>query len=141
MQVFPQDLNNVQTLFGGKIIAEMDLAASMLCRKLLVNSEAEGAVTKTFSKIEFNAPAHVNDLIEFEAHLKMIGESSLRIRMKATKQGVNGKTKVIASSSCTFVAVKMIEAPSEDDPEIMERIGVSCPHGLSWDKLDKDKYF
>ena len=125
-QVFPQDLNAVRTLFGGKLMAEMDLAASMLCRKLLRSSDAEGAVTKSFSKIEFDAPAHVDDLVEIEADLKMLGKSSLRIRLTATKENADGERIKIASSSCVFVALK------NKKPH---------PHGLRWDQFENNTYF
>jgi len=118
--VFPQDTNNLQTLFGGKLMAEMDLAAATLCRKLLRTSEAEGAVTRSFSRIDFNAPAHVDDLIEISAELKMLGKSTMRIWLVASKEDSDGKIIKIGSSNATFVSLKE---------------GKSFPHGINWDNV------
>ena len=123
--VFPQDANNVGTLFGGKLMSEMDMAAAMLCRKLIRSSEAEEAVTASFAKIDFLAPSHINDLIEITAELKMIGKSSLLILLRATKEDPDGNQIKIGSSSATFVSLK--------DKK-------SFPHGLRWDQIE-NKYF
>jgi len=118
--VFPQDTNNLGTLFGGKLMAEMDVAAATLCRKILISSEAEGAVTASFSRIDFNAPAHIDDLVEIKAELKMIGKSSLRVRLVASKENPDGKAIKIGSSNATFVSLKS---------------GKPFPHGISWDNI------
>ena len=67
--VFPEHINFVGTLFGGVLLAKMDIAAATLVRKLLYDTEADGAVTASMDKVDFLAPGHVGDLITIKSIL------------------------------------------------------------------------
>lgn len=104
--VFPNDLNFVGTLFGGKLLAEMDIAAAKLARRLVYNNpNIDGCVTVS-SNCEFHRPAAQGDIIKMTVKLKTIGRSSLGMRIKVDREDLSGFVENIATGNFTFVAVK-----------------------------------
>lgn len=114
--VFPNDLNFVGTLFGGKLLAEMDIAAAKLARRLVYSSNVDGCVTVS-SDAQFIKPAYQGDIIKMTVKLKTIGRSSLGMRIKVEREDMKGFVEEIATGNFTFVSVK--------DKK-------SVPHGVSF---------
>ena len=118
--VFPQDLNYGDTLFGGKVMAEMDIAGVKVVRRALYGTDCDGAVTASVDKIDFKKPAFLGDLITMTAEIKAIGRSSLQIKISVTRESQIGDTEDICAANFTFVSMK--------DKK-------SHPHELSFEKL------
>lgn len=115
--VFPNDLNFVGTLFGGKLLAEMDIAAAKLARRLVYNNpDVDGCVTVS-SDAEFIKPAFQGDIIKMVVKLKTIGRSSLGMRIQVEREDLRGYVELIATGNFTFVSIK--------DKK-------SMPHGVSF---------
>lgn len=104
--VFPDDLNYVGSLFGGKILAEIDLAAVNTARRLLYGTGADGAVTASFDRVDFKKPAHLGDIIEMDATVVRLGRTSIEIHVSVTKEDKYGAIENICKGNVTFVAVK-----------------------------------
>jgi hypothetical protein len=119
--VFPQDLNYADTLFGGKVMAEMDIAGIKVVRRALYGTGCEGAVTASVDKIDFKKPAFLGDLITMVAEIKAIGKSSLQIKITVTRESTIGFIDEICAANFTFVAMKNKK---------------SFPHGLSFELLE-----
>lgn len=119
--VFPQDLNYADTLFGGKVMAEMDIAGVKVVRRALYGTGAEGAVTASVDRIDFKKPAFLGDLITMVAEIKTLGKSSLQIKISVSRESQQGFIEDICAANFTFVAMK------DKRP---------FPHGLSFDKLE-----
>ena len=119
--VFPQDLNYADTLFGGKVMAEMDIAGVKVVRRALYGTGAEGAVTASVDKIDFKKPAFLGDLITMVAVIKAIGKSSLQIKITVTRESTMGFIDEICAANFTFVAMK------DKKP---------FPHGLNFELLE-----
>lgn len=119
--VFPQDLNYSDTLFGGKVMAEMDIAGVKVVRRALYGTGAEGAVTASVDKIDFKKPAFLGDLITMVAEIKAIGKSSLQIKITVTRESTMGFIDEICAANFTFVAMK------DKKP---------FPHGLNFELLE-----
>ncbi len=65
--VFPEDLNYKGSLFGGKILAEMDIAGIKPIRRMLYMTECDNLVTVRIDRVDFLKPARLGDLIELTA--------------------------------------------------------------------------
>lgn len=104
--VFPEDLNYNGTLFGGKILAEMDIAAAKVARRLLYGTPCDGAVTASLDKVNFRKPALLGDMIEMKARLTGLGNTSIRISVKVIKEDKCGQREQICEALFTFVALK-----------------------------------
>tara|TARA_R110000782_G_scaffold15939_2_gene46098 strand:- start:6404 stop:6832 length:429 start_codon:yes stop_codon:yes gene_type:complete len=104
--VFPQDLNYADTLFGGKIMAEMDIAGIKVVRRALYGTSSEGAVTASVDRIDFKKPAFLGDLITMVAEIKTLGKSSLQTKISVTRESQQGFNEEICAANFTFVAMK-----------------------------------
>ena len=122
--VFPEDLNYSQTLFGGCVMKNMDIAGAKVIRRALYGTGADGCVTASVDRIDFLKPGFLGDLITMTAEIKSIGKSSINIRIKVVRESTIGETDDICSANFTFVAIK--------DKK-------SFPHGLSFEKLEADE--
>ena len=118
--VFPDHINFTGTLFGGTLLGKMDIAAATLARKLLYNTEADGAVTASMDKVDFLVPGHLGDLITIKSALKSLGRSSMLIQCKVYREDRKGFTQKMCTAMFTFVAVKE---------------GKPIPHNLSFVEL------
>lgn len=119
--VFPQDLNYADTLFGGKVMAEMDIAGVKVVRRALYGTGAEGAVTASVDRIDFKKPAFLGDLITMTAEIKTLGKSSIQVKISVSRESQQGFIEDICAANFTFVAMK------DKKP---------YQHGLSFDKLE-----
>ena len=69
-EVFPQDTNSYDTLFGGRLLSVMDKAAGIACSKFAHRE----FVTISIDTLTFKAPAHK------EISLRSLAELSSRAR-------------------------------------------------------------
>ena len=104
--VMPNDLNNIGTLFGGKMISWMDIAASKATRRFLHGSKAEGGVTKAIDKVVFSEPVYGGDWVNFVATVVSTGTTSFVIEVKAAAESPDGHCRDVCEAQFTFVAVK-----------------------------------
>ena len=58
-EVFPQDTNSYNTLFGGRLLSLMDKAAGIVCAKFAHRE----FVTISIDTLEFKAPARQGDCV------------------------------------------------------------------------------
>ena len=77
-EIFPQDTNAYNTLFGGRLLSLMDKAAGIVCAKFAHRE----FVTISIDTLEFKAPAKQGDLVEVTG--KVIFTSSRTACAKVT---------------------------------------------------------
>tara|TARA_R110001592_G_scaffold359340_3_gene665719 strand:- start:81372 stop:81806 length:435 start_codon:yes stop_codon:yes gene_type:complete len=123
--VFPDYLNWSGTLFGGKLLAELDSAAANCARKILYGTSCNGLVTATLNKVDFMAPAHLGDIIEMHTTITDLGRSSITVMVVANKEEKNGSRSEICKASFVFVALKD---------------GKPYPHNAKMNTLKSDSY-
>src|SRR3546814_17287337 len=75
----PADTNPSGDIFGGWLMAQMDLAGGMMAKQ-----RARGRVaTIAVDSMVFHQPVQVGDILSCYADIDRIGRSSLRIRVQA----------------------------------------------------------
>ncbi len=104
--VFPDHLNWSGSLFGGKLLAEMDSAAANCARKLLYSTPANGLVTASLERVDFKAPAYLGDIIELHTKCVRLGNSSLEIYVDVMKESKTGERTRICDATFVFVALR-----------------------------------
>lgn len=106
--VFSKDLNYGETLFGGKLLAEIDCEAAKVARSLIYDTGADNAVTASFDRVDFKAPAKKGDLIIMEADVTDLGRTSIKMEINVwIKKGIDKKDWIeICKANATFVALK-----------------------------------
>lgn len=104
--VMPNDLNNIGTLFGGKMISWMDIAANKVAFRFLQGTQAAGGVTKAIDEVVFSEPVYSGDWVNFEATLIATGTTSFTIRVCANAESRGGEKREVCEALFTTVAVK-----------------------------------
>jgi acyl-CoA hydrolase len=101
-RVFPTDVNNHETLFGGKLMSDIDdiasISASKLCRVT--------AVTASTDSVDFLYPIRPTDSVSLESFVTWTGKSSMEVFVKVIREDLrSGERKIAATSFLTFVAL------------------------------------
>ncbi|MBC8080370.1 MAG: acyl-CoA thioesterase [Gorillibacterium sp.] len=101
-RVFPFDVNNHDTLFGGKLMSYIDdiasISAAKLCRATHVTASADS--------IDFLYPIRMTDSVSLESFVTRTGRSSMEVFVKViTEDLMTGARRIAATSFLTFVAL------------------------------------
>ena len=101
--MMPRDTNALGTIFGGVILAEIDLAAA-----IEANRAHRGRVaTVAMDSVEFKAPVNVGDLVSFFTATERIGTTSITVRVSvwAERRFSQGEDVHVTEALVTMVAV------------------------------------
>jgi acyl-CoA hydrolase len=104
--VFPDDLNYKGSLFGGKILAEIDIAGLKPVRRMLYKTECDAAVTASIDRVDFLKPAKLGDIVELTATIYKLGKTSIRVFVHVTKEDEFGNIDKICDAHLVFVSLK-----------------------------------
>ena len=104
--VFPDDLNYKGSLFGGKILSEIDIAAIKPVRRMLYNTECDAAVTASIDRVDFLKPAKLGDIVELTATIYKLGRTSINVTVHVTKEDEFGNIEKICDAQLVFVSLK-----------------------------------
>ncbi|WP_425590678.1 acyl-CoA thioesterase [Guptibacillus hwajinpoensis] len=101
-RIFPPDLNSHGTLFGGKLLADMDMLASIAATR---HARLE-CVTVSMDTVEFLHPITEEDSIHYEAFVIWTGKSSMEVFVKVTAEHLlTGANRIAATCFISFVAL------------------------------------
>ena len=101
--MMPRDTNAAGTIFGGVILSQLDLAASIEAHK-----HHQGMlVTVAMNKVEFKQPVHVGDLVSFYTETLKVGRTSVQTRVCvwAQRRFGDGGHIPVTEAHVTMVAV------------------------------------
>ena len=104
--VMPNDLNNIGTLFGGKMVSWMDIAAAKAIQRFLRGTEAAGGVTKAIDEVVFSEPVFGGEWVNFDATVISAGTTSITVRVSVRAENAGGNARDVCEAIFTMVAVK-----------------------------------
>ena len=98
----PADINANGHIFGGWVLAQMDIAGGIVAGRI-----AEGpCATVAIEKMEFIAPILLRDIISVYAALERRGRTSMAIRIEVLATRDRGEQEVkVTEGLFTFVAL------------------------------------
>lgn len=98
----PADTNPAGDIFGGWLMAQMDLAAGNTAARIARGRSATIAV----DGIQFLKPVYVGDEVTLFAELDQVGRTSMRIRVQAWRRARDGdESEKVTEAMFTFVAL------------------------------------
>ncbi len=104
----PADTNPSGDIFGGWLMAQMDLAAGNTAARVARGRSATIAV----DGIVFLKPVHVGDEVTLYADLVSSGRTSMQIRVEAWRRSRDGdESERVTQATFTFVALDMAGRP------------------------------
>lgn len=108
-RVFPNDVNNHNTLFGGRLMSDVDQVASVSAAR---HSRRE-CVTASTDSVDFLHPIRTTDSVCFESYVTWTGTSSMEVFVKIIAEDLkSGKRKIAATALLTFVALDQHKCPT-----------------------------
>ncbi len=98
----PRDTNQYGTIFGGVILSYIDQAGFVEARRHGVHRW----VTVALDRVEFKAPVHLGDTVNFYATTMRAGKSSVTVQIDVEAERYSsGETVPVTSASITLVSV------------------------------------
>jgi acyl-CoA hydrolase len=140
-RIFPTDVNNHNTLFGGKLMAYIDDIASIAATKHCRRS----VVTASTDSVDFLHPIRPSDSVCLEAFVTWTGRTSVEVFVKVIKEDLLSGERIIAATSfLTFVAldenrkpvpVPLVVPESEEELKLFE----TAPHRADMRKIRRNE--
>jgi acyl-CoA thioesterase YciA len=99
----PADANNNGDIFGGWIMAQVDLAGAVLPARITKGRIATVAV----NQFVFKQPVSVGDLLSFYAKVERIGRTSITVNVEvfAERDPANLHVVKVTEANLTYVAI------------------------------------
>jgi acyl-CoA thioesterase YciA len=107
----PADANANGDIFGGWIMAQVDLAGSVLPARL-----AKGRiVTVAVNQVAFKQPVSVGDLLSFYAKVQRVGRTSVTVHVEvyAERNPADPHVVKVTEANLTYVAIDPNGQPRE----------------------------
>jgi acyl-CoA thioesterase YciA len=106
----PADCNANGDIFGGWVMAQVDLAGSVLPARVVGGRIATVAVKEFI----FKQPVRVGDLLSFYAHISRIGRTSISVEVEcfAERAFSHGQFVKVTEATVTYVAIDETGQPT-----------------------------
>lgn len=110
MVPMPRDTNSAGNIFGGWIMAQVDIAGSIAAIR-----RAKGrVVTVAVSEFQFHHPVFVGDLVSFYAEVVKVGNTSLTTFVEVyAERGRDGSVQKVTQATVTYVALDEAGKPRQ----------------------------
>ena len=100
--MLPRDTNGMGTIFGGVILAHIDMAGAIQARRVA----RKLFVTKSMNEVVFLAPVHVGETVSFYTCTSRVGTTSVSVCVDVeVERRDTGQLVKVTTAKLTFVAV------------------------------------
>ena len=106
--IMPGHINGYSRLFGGQLVAWIDVVAGVAARRHC-NHEV---TTVAIDNLHFKQAAHVNDTIVLVGQLTYVGRTSMEVRVDTYVEELSGERKLINNAYLVMVALDEKERPA-----------------------------
>ena len=115
----PADCNANGDIFGGWVMAQVDLAGSVIPARYAGGRMATVAVNEFI----FKQPVRVGDILSFYSELTRIGRTSMTVKVEvyAERFGSQGRYIKVTEASVTYVAIDDQGQPRPVPPSSLPR--------------------
>jgi len=107
--MMPKDTNKHGTIFGGVLLANIDLAGAIAAHRevqLRGGNPKASFVTVAITRVEFKKPVLVGDVVRFETSIVRIGRTSITVKIDVyAERGV--ETTHVTEAEGVFVGVDL----------------------------------
>jgi acyl-CoA hydrolase len=115
--IFPNDLNSIGTLYGGRVLEQADHVAAVVAKR----HSGRVCVTLGVDSVRFLAPARHGDILIFQAAVNHVWRTSMEVGVKVLVEDFTNQARLhIFSAYFTFVAVDDALHPVEIRPLVPE---------------------
>lgn len=105
--VLPEDLNPSGRLFGGRLLAWIDIVAAITARR----HAGCNVTTASIDRLQFKEGAFPGDTLVLRGRLTYAGNTSMEIRVDTFRERENGKLRLINTAYLVMVAIDENQNP------------------------------
>lgn len=99
--MMPRDTNHQGTIFGGIILAHVDQAGYVEARRHGLHRW----VTASIDRVDFKAPVHVGEIVEFRTRTIRLGRTSVTVQVAVDAERLDGRWSRVTEAQLTMVSV------------------------------------
>jgi acyl-CoA hydrolase len=99
--VMPPHVNGVNRLFGGQLMAWIDITAAVEARR---HSQRQ-VITAAVDNLRFLGPAFLDETVRLDAQVTWTGRTSLEVRVDSFAESLAGGERFINQAYLVFVAL------------------------------------
>ncbi|MCC6425296.1 MAG: acyl-CoA thioesterase [Phycisphaerales bacterium] len=104
----PRDTNHYGTIFGGVILSYIDQAGFVEARR---HAPCRW-VTAAIDRVDFKAPVHLGDIVNFYAQTTRIGRTSVTVRIEVeAERNTDGTHIPVTAATLVMVAIDQAGLP------------------------------
>jgi acyl-CoA thioesterase YciA len=104
----PRDTNHYGTIFGGVILSYIDQAGFVEARR---HAPCRW-VTAAIDRVDFKAPVHLGDIVNFYAQTTRIGRTSVTVRIEVeAERNTDGTHVPVTTATLVMVAIDQSGQP------------------------------
>lgn len=107
--MMPRDTNRHGTIFGGVLLANLDLAGAIAAQRevqLRGGNPRASFVTVALNRVEFKKPVLVGDVVRFETIITRIGRTSVTVHINVIAER-EAETIHVTEAEAVFVGVDL----------------------------------
>ncbi len=116
-RVFPAAVNDHDTMFGGQLMSDIDMTASISATRHCRSD----VVTASTDSVDFLTPIRVGDSVCLESYVSWTGRTSMEVFTKVIAEVMlTGERRIAATAFLTFVAMDADGRPLAVPPVVPE---------------------
>lgn len=104
--LMPEHINGANRLFGGKLLAWIDVVAAVTARR----HSGYDVTTACIDHLKFLAPAHINDTVLLTGRITWTGKTSMEVRVDTYTESGDTR-KLVNRAYLVMVAIDKDEKP------------------------------
>ena len=112
--VMPSHVNGVNRLFGGQLMAWIDVTAAVEARR---HTRCQ-VITAAVDNLHFLGPAFLDEIVRLDAKITWTGRTSLEVRVDSFVESFTGTERLINRAYLVFVALDSEGKPAPFPPFI-----------------------
>ena len=109
--MMPKDTNRHGTIFGGVLLANIDLAGAVAAQRevqLRGGNPKASFVTVALNRVEFKKPVLVGDVVRFETRIVRLGRTSVTVHVDVVAER-GADTIHVTEAEAVFVGVDLAD--------------------------------
>jgi acyl-CoA hydrolase len=106
--IMPPHVNGVNRLFGGQLMAWIDIAAAVEARR----HAHRQVITAAVDNLRFLGSAFLDETVRLDAKITWTGRTSLEVRVDSVVESLEGAERLINRAYLVFVALDEKGAPT-----------------------------
>lgn len=114
--LFSADMNGAKRLFGGKLMAWIDVVAAVTARR----HSGRNVTTAYVDSLQFLGAAYANDTLVLRGCVTYTGTTSMEVKVETYVEELDGSKRMVNTAYVVLVALDENEKPTPVPPLLVE---------------------